>query len=195
MVNTTRYKRERLLRVDQMSQEQKDEFKLEIRDFMASLHNIVRINHQRRAREVEPLLMGCRDEINKSIQRYPESMTHVLRNFYIAVLQNEIKSRLRVYPRNAMHDLTEEVFNRIFGPFGFTLTIDYAPPNFDDPEFPGPDTAYDLVERRDLYFNGPSSRREEADPPQPPPGMSTSSAYYTIVNNLHRRLCALERRK
>jgi len=167
MANTTRYKRERLLRVDQMSQDQKDEFKREIRDSMASLELIVKLDHQRRAAEIPTLLMGCKNEIDKLIRHYFETPAHVLTNAYISVLQNEIK--------------------------GFTLTIDYAPPNFDDPEFPGPDTAHDPIERRDLYFNGPSSKREEADPYQPPTGVD--SAYYTIVNNLHRRLCALERRK
>jgi len=162
---------------------------------MASLELIVRLNHQGRAAKIPTLLMGCKNEIDKLIQHYFETETRVLRNAYISVLQNEIKSRLRVYPRNALHERTEEVFNRLFEENGFTLTIDYAPPNFDDPEFPGPDTAHDPIERRDLYFNGPSSNREEADPSQPPTGMSTSSAYYTIVNNLHRRLCALERRK
>jgi hypothetical protein len=193
MANTTRYKRERLLRVDQMSQDQKDEFKREIRDSMASLELIVRLNHQKRAVEIPTLLMGCKNEIDKLIRHYSETPAHVLTNAYISVLQNEIKHRLRVYPRNTKHELTETVFNSLFKSSGFTLTIDNAPPNFDDPEFPGPDTAHDPIERRDLYFNGPSSKREEKNPSHLPPGVY--SAYYTIVNNLHRRLCALERRK
>ncbi len=138
--------------------------------------------------------MECREEMNKLIPPYPESETRVLRNAYIAVLQNEIKRRLKVYPRNDLHERTETQFNTLFGQYGFTLTIDYAPPNFDDPDIPGPETAFDTNERRGYYPDGPPSN-ENKDPSEPPPGMSTRSAYYTIVNNLHRRLCALERRK
>ena len=175
-----------------MSDKQKDEFRRGIKGFMDTLRDLASNDVPHSADQVYELLNQCRNKMYEVLRQYPGTNDDFYINALISVLISEIQSRLSyIYPRNNVHIQTEIQFNTLFEVYGFTLTINPQPRLY-NPEVKGPETALYTDERHGIYPRGPPPY-DEGDPLNPPPGVY--SAYYTIVNNLHRRLCALERRK
>jgi len=115
MANTTQYKNTCLLHVNQMSDQQKDDFRKGIKGFMDTLRDLVSNDVPHSADQVFELLSKCRNKMFEVLRQYPGSDDDFFTNALISVLIREIQSRLSyIYPRNDVHKQTEIQFNTLF---------------------------------------------------------------------------------
>ena len=148
-------------------------------------------------RPIDEHLTKCRDEMDTYITHFHGNMDKTFfRNKLIFALRDEIRARVyrsNVLP-NAQFDVAEKKFRELFN-YDLALLRGRLPDLVEYRHHEEAGGPYNRYYEND-HYHGDGPIPDNASDPTLPPGAGGSGLHYefTILENLHRRLSALEQR-
>ena len=169
-----------------------------IRETLVALVNMIHLGLRQRSVQVIELLERCKREMDSIIAECSENQKDFVRNRLTIELRDVIVFDVKQlnWIRNELYTLVEQTFHRLFG---FELIFEGRPqhPVWDTnvPVGPPPRTTDDSDDDDPSTANHTSGPGTKVYNSSGIPGGGTRTEFsdmYTVLNNLHMRLSALE---